>query len=51
MRIQPDAAFTKLSALKAWTRFYQLRLEHLRLLRHIASCAILSLIRLRLLVG
>ena len=35
MRIQPDADYTKLSALKAWTRFYELRLEHLRLLRRL----------------
>ena len=35
MRILPDADYTKLSALKAWTRFYELRREHLRLLRRL----------------
>jgi uncharacterized damage-inducible protein DinB len=33
MRIMPDPDYTKLSALKAWTRFYELRKRHLRLLR------------------
>ena len=33
MRIMPDADYTELSALRAWTRFYELRLRHLRLLR------------------
>ena len=33
MRIMPDPDYRKLSALKAWTRFYELRKRHLRLLR------------------
>jgi DinB superfamily len=33
MRMMPDPDYTKLSALKAWTRFYDLRKRHLRLLR------------------
>jgi uncharacterized damage-inducible protein DinB len=33
MRIMPDPDYTKLSALKAWSRFYELRRRHLRLLR------------------
>jgi uncharacterized damage-inducible protein DinB len=33
MRIQPDPDYTKLSALRAWTLFYELRLRHLRVLR------------------
>ena len=33
MRIPPDGDYTKLSALKAWTAFYELRRRHLRLLR------------------
>ncbi|MEA2629439.1 MAG: hypothetical protein QOJ10_1899 [Chloroflexota bacterium] len=33
MRIMPDPDYTKLSALRAWSRFYELRRRHLRLLR------------------
>src|SRR6202521_3356462 len=33
MRILPDPDYTKLSALRAWTKFYELRRRHLRLLR------------------
>ena len=33
MRIQPDPDYTKLSALRAWTLFYELRRRHLRMLR------------------
>jgi uncharacterized damage-inducible protein DinB len=33
MRIMPDPDYTRLSALKAWTQFYELRKRHLRLLR------------------
>jgi uncharacterized damage-inducible protein DinB len=33
MRIMPDPDYTKLSALKAWSQFYELRHRHLRLLR------------------
>ena len=33
MKIMPDPDYTKLSALKAWTQFYELRKRHLRLLR------------------
>ena len=33
MRMMPDPDYTKLSALKAWTRFYELRKRHLKLLR------------------
>jgi len=33
MRIQPDPDYTKLSALRAWTLFYELRGRHLRMLR------------------
>ena len=33
MRIMPDPDYTRLSALKAWTHFYELRKRHLRLLR------------------
>ena len=35
MRVLPDDDYTRLSALKAWTRFYELRQEHLRLLRRL----------------
>jgi uncharacterized damage-inducible protein DinB len=35
MRILPDDDYTRLSALKAWTRFYELRQEHLRVLRRL----------------
>jgi uncharacterized damage-inducible protein DinB len=37
MRILPDGDYTKLSALKAWTAFYELRRRHLRLLRALKS--------------
>ncbi|HEV2032967.1 MAG TPA: DinB family protein [Candidatus Dormibacteraeota bacterium] len=33
MRILPDPDYTKLSPLRAWTLFYELRRRHLRLLR------------------
>jgi uncharacterized damage-inducible protein DinB len=33
MRIMPDPDYTKLSALKAWSRFHDLRRRHLRMLR------------------
>ncbi len=33
MRILPDPDYNKLSALRAWTLFYELRRRHLRLLR------------------
>ncbi|HXM72725.1 MAG TPA: DinB family protein [Candidatus Dormibacteraeota bacterium] len=33
MRMMPDPDYTKLSALKAWTQFYELRKRHLKLLR------------------
>jgi uncharacterized damage-inducible protein DinB len=37
MRILPDADYTRLSALKAWTGFYELRQEHLRVLRRLKA--------------
>ncbi|HEY1162804.1 MAG TPA: DinB family protein [Candidatus Dormibacteraeota bacterium] len=33
MRIVPDPDYTKISALRAWSLFYELRRRHLRLLR------------------
>jgi uncharacterized damage-inducible protein DinB len=33
MKIMPDPDYKKLSALKAWTQFYELRKRHIRLLR------------------
>jgi uncharacterized damage-inducible protein DinB len=33
MRMMPDPDYTKLSVLKAWTQFYELRKRHLKLLR------------------
>ena len=33
MRIMPDADYTKLSVLRAWKQFYDLRRRHIRLLR------------------
>jgi uncharacterized damage-inducible protein DinB len=33
MKIMPDPDYTKLSVLKAWTQFHDLRQRHLRLLR------------------
>src|SRR5665213_608532 len=33
MRVMPDPDYTKLSALKAWAEFYDLRKRHLQLLR------------------
>ena len=33
MRMMPDPDYTKLSALRAWTKFYELRKRHLKLLR------------------
>jgi len=33
MRMMPDPDYTRLSALRAWSQFYELRQRHLRLLR------------------
>jgi DinB family protein len=33
MRIMPDPDYKKLSALKAWSQFYELRNQHLKVLR------------------
>jgi len=33
MKIMPDPDYKKFPALKAWSRFYELRKRHLRLLR------------------
>jgi uncharacterized damage-inducible protein DinB len=33
MRMLPDPDYTKLSALRAWSQFYELRQRHLKLLR------------------
>ena len=33
MRVMPDPDYTRLSALRAWSQFYELRQRHLRLLR------------------
>ena len=33
MRIMPDPDYTRLSALRAWSQFYELRQRHLKLLR------------------
>ena len=33
MRIQPDPDYTRLTALRAWSQFYELRQRHLKLLR------------------
>ncbi len=35
MRVLPHGNYDKLPALKAWARFYRLRLEHIRLLRRL----------------
>ena len=37
MRIQPDPDYTKLTALGAWSHFYELRQRHLRLLRSLTA--------------
>jgi uncharacterized damage-inducible protein DinB len=37
MKVLPQGDYNKLSALKAWTRFYRLRLEHIRLLRRLKT--------------
>ena len=37
MRVQPDPDYTKLSALRAWTLFYELRRRHLRVLRSLKA--------------
>jgi uncharacterized damage-inducible protein DinB len=37
MRILPDPDYTKLSALRAWSLFYELRRRHLRLLRSLRA--------------
>ncbi len=37
MRILPDPDYTKLSALRAWALFYELRRRHLRLLRSLKA--------------
>ena len=33
MRMMPDPEYTRLNALRAWSKFYELRQRHLRLLR------------------
>jgi uncharacterized damage-inducible protein DinB len=35
MRVMPDADYTRLSALKAWTEFYDLRRRHVALLKEL----------------
>jgi uncharacterized damage-inducible protein DinB len=37
MRIMPDPDYTRLPALRAWSRFYALRNSHLRLLRSLKA--------------
>jgi uncharacterized damage-inducible protein DinB len=37
MRIQPDPDYTKLTALRAWSHFYELRQRHLKLLRSLKA--------------
>ena len=37
MRIQPDPDYTRLTALRAWTQFYELRRRHLNLLRSLKA--------------
>ncbi len=37
MRIMPDPDYTRLTALKAWKQFYELRRRHLRLLRSLKA--------------
>jgi uncharacterized damage-inducible protein DinB len=37
MRIMPDPDYTKLSALRAWSLFYELRQRHLQLLRSLKA--------------
>jgi uncharacterized damage-inducible protein DinB len=37
MRILPDPDYTKLSALRAWSLFYELRRRHLKLLRSLKA--------------
>jgi len=37
MRVMPDADYTKLSALKAWTQFYDLRRRQIRLLKQLKA--------------
>jgi len=37
MRILPDPDYTKFSALRAWSLFYELRRRHLRLLRSLRA--------------
>src|SRR5882762_10078244 len=37
MRILPDPDYTRLTALRAWSRFYELRRRHLRLLRSLKA--------------
>jgi len=37
MRIQPDPDYTRLTALRAWSQFYELRQRHLKLLRSLEA--------------
>jgi uncharacterized damage-inducible protein DinB len=37
MRVMPDPDYTKLTALRAWSRFYELRQRHLKLLRSLKA--------------
>ena len=37
MRIMPDPDYTRLSALRAWSQFYELRKRHLKLLRKLKT--------------
>jgi uncharacterized damage-inducible protein DinB len=37
MRVMPDADYTRLSALKAWTQFYDLRRRQVRLLKQLKA--------------
>jgi len=37
MRIMPDPDYTRLPALRAWSRFYELRRRHLRVLRSLKA--------------
>jgi len=37
MRMMPDPDYTRLTALRAWSRFYELRQRHLKLLRSLTA--------------
>jgi uncharacterized damage-inducible protein DinB len=37
MRMMPDPDYTRLTALRAWSRFYELRQRHLKLLRSLKA--------------